>query len=466
MLRIRTPGNRPTERGYVLDLILSEWLGLEFSVEPGPPGLTTIDLVGDPEGLSIVLPDVFFAMEEPLWLTEPSMPRVPLAFVPAPDAESAAVAAAFPVVYGTTVEGGGAWSRRSSVIDVAIDIFGSAFFLLTRYEEVVRGAGDRHGRFPASASIAAGQGMLDRPLVDEYVDLLWVAIAALWPHLKRRPGAFRLRLTHDVDQPWATLDQRPGALVHALAGDVLRRRDLGLALRRGRAILDARSGRVDRDPFDTFDLLMGVSERFGLRSTFYFMAGNEPGDHDFRYRIDHQLVLRLLDQIHGRGHEVGLHASYDSHRSAGRIAMEFDALRQACRKVGFDQDAWGVRQHYLRLRAPETWRHHEAAGFEHDSTLGYADASGFRAGTSREYPLFDVVDGRPLALRERPLIVMDATLLGYDALPLDAASNRAVAIVNASRRHGGDAVVLYHNSSLATATLRHHYVELVERLME
>ncbi|HEX5824546.1 MAG TPA: polysaccharide deacetylase family protein, partial [Candidatus Limnocylindrales bacterium] len=203
----------------------------------------------------------------------------------------------------------------------------------------------------------------------------------------------------------------------------------------------------------------------GLRSTFYFLAGNEPGEHDFRYRISDPRVLGLLRQVHDRGHEVGLHASYDSYLSPVRIAFEFDALVQACRAAGFDQATWGVRQHYLRFRNPETWAGHEAAGFEHDSTLGYADAVGFRAGTCREYPLFDVQGRRPLALRERPLIVMDATLLGYNALALDAATARAVEIVDACRRHGGDAVVLYHNSSLPTPALRRHYVGLVDALM-
>ena len=61
-------------------------------------------------------------------------------------------------------------------IEVPLDIFGSAFFMLTRYEEMVITERDTHGRFPARASIAYREGLLERPIVDEYLELLWAAI--------------------------------------------------------------------------------------------------------------------------------------------------------------------------------------------------------------------------------------------------------------------------------------------------
>ncbi|HEX5824810.1 MAG TPA: polysaccharide deacetylase family protein, partial [Candidatus Limnocylindrales bacterium] len=396
-LRVVAPSGRSPERRYVIDLILSEWLGLEYRLEDGPPGRTTISLPGTSAG-SVVLPDVLLGSAPETWLTEASMPVSPLARVRVPRVDGVGQAGELPILYGRTIDGVNAWRQSAGGIDLSVDVFGSAFFFLTRYEEIVRPTGDAHGRFPAASSIGAVEGLIARPLVDEYVDLLWAAFVALWPDLTRRATSFRLRLTHDVDQPWAAIGQPPRAVLRALAGDVVRRRDPGLAARRARAILDARTGRVDRDPYDTFDLLMTVSERHGLRSTFYFLAGNEPGDHDYRYRIGDPRVLGLLRHVHDRGHEVGLHASYDSYLSPVRIAFEFDALVQACRTAGFEQATWGVRQHYLRFQNPETWNGHEAAGFAHDSTLGYADAVGFRAGTSREYPLFDVRGARPLAL--------------------------------------------------------------------
>ena len=454
-LRVRVPGGYPAERRYVVDLVMGTWLGLDYELEVVPGTETVIVAEDDPTGPSVRLPDVLFATAEADWLTEASMPAGSLPRV-GPD---------LPLLYGRMTPDGEVARRTADGITLAPDVFGTAFFLLTRYEEVVRRVRDAHGRFPASASIAAAEGFLERPLVDELVDLLWVELHTLWPDLTRRASAYRLRLSHDVDEPWFAVGHEAGAILHALAADLLRRRDPDLAWRRWRSVVDARRGRFDRDPFDTFELLMSTSEAHGLTSTFYFLAGNQPGEPDFRYRIDHPRIIDLLRRVHERGHQVGLHASYDSYLRPERIEHEFAALRAACRDAGFDQPSWGVRQHYLRFEVPTTWRAHEAAGFEHDSTLGFADAVGYRGGTCREYPLFDVVAGRPLRLRERPLAVMDVTMLGYLAMAPDAAATLARSVVAAARAHDGDAVVLYHNSTLPGRRLQAHYRDLVDALV-
>ena len=53
--------------------------------------------------------------------------------------------------------------------------------MLSRYEEAVLLDRDDHDRFPATASIAYKTGFLDRPIIDEYVEILWVAMKRVWP---------------------------------------------------------------------------------------------------------------------------------------------------------------------------------------------------------------------------------------------------------------------------------------------
>lgn len=472
---VSVPEGYAEERRYVLDVILGEWLGLDYDVVRADGPRVAIRMAGDPDNLEVTLPDILFSTSRDAWLTARSMPALPLSHLPedalgplkpnpkAPRGDS--LAAPLPILFGDPDASGRAWRVTENGVSIPVDIFGSAFFLLTRYEEVVRRERDKHQRFPARASLAVEEGFEDRAIVDEYVDLLWNAMQRLWPSLVRKSSTFRLRLTHDVDQPWAALGQRTWTVAHALAGDLVRRRDPILAAQRVRALSDARTGRIDRDPLNTFDLLMDTSERYGLRSVFYFMAGNTPADFDFRYRLSDPPFAGLLRRIHERGHEIGLHASYVSFLSAERTRMEFEALKAVCRQAGLEQAAWGVRQHYLRFANPQTWRNQESAGLEHDSTLGFAERIGFRAGTCREYPLFDVLGHRTLKLRERPLVVMDGTLFEYLGLDLDEAAARARAVVDTCRWHGGDAVLLYHNATLAGARQRAHYRELVEELV-
>jgi O-antigen/teichoic acid export membrane protein len=474
---VRAPATYPAERRYVLDVVLTEWLGLPYRLEPEDGPRVVIGLEGDESGRRLTLPDILFGNTPEDWLTERSMPVLPLARLdgqwavspgmvdPAGTGADSARAEPLPVLFGEPGAAGPVWRRTPNGLAAPVDLLGGIFFCLTRYEEVVRRTRDQHGRFSAATSLAAAEGFLDRPIADEYVDQLWLAMSATWPHLERRDSTFRLRLTHDVDEPWSALNRPAAAVGRSLAGDLLKRHDAQLAVRRLRALADARSGRIDRDPFNTFDLLMDTSERHGLRSLFYFMAGTTPADIEHRYRLSDPVFSGLLRRIHDRGHEIGLHASYGSHASPDAPATQFDALRRACLAAGFEQPTWGVRQHYLRIENPQTWRNQEMAGFEHDSTLGFADDVGFRAGTCREYPLFDLIAARPLRLRERPLLVMDATLFVYLELDADAGAARARAIVRACRRHRGDAVVLYHNDGLASQGMRRHYEQLVADLV-
>ena len=454
-LVVEAPATYAQERRYVLGVVLSDWLGFDFELTRATGSTTSITLRGDDGGRKITLPDVLFATDPDDWLTDRSMPGRPLARLPS---------SSLPVLYGAPLAGGSAWEESPDGITLGIDIFGSAFHLLAGIEEIARPAQDVHGRYPAGASLSVLEDFVERPLVDEYVDLLWDAMSALWPGLCRRTTRFRLRLTHDIDRPWGSWGHSARSVARSVGGDVLRRRDPRLAAHRISSWFEARSGRFDRDPYATYDFLMDTSERYGLRSVFYFMAGNNPGDVDFRYRLSDAPFAGILRRVHERGHEVGLHASYGSHGSADRVRSEFHALRAACEAAGFEQASWGVRQHYLRFTNPTTWRNHEEAGLSHDSTFGFGERVGFRAGTCREYPVFDAVERRPLKLRERPLVAMDATLLGYLGLDFDDAAARIRRIAGACRREAGDAVLLYHNDTVAPASARAHYQELIEDL--
>ncbi len=470
VLRICTPGNRAAERRYLFDVVFAEWLGIDYDLEFDDGLNVRVGLVGDLRGSRITFPDVFFAAREEDWLTARSMPRRPLTHValdPVTSSTSGATprrpaddspAVSIPVLYGVTAPSGRAWHATDAGAEFSVDIFGSIFFLLTRYEEAVLPHRDKHERFDSSASLAVAEGFLGRPLVDDYVEVLWTSLSHLWPTLERRPSTLRLRLTHDIDELWAARRRR------AVLGDLIVRHDPSLAARRLRAIWDAQIGRFDRDPFGTFDLLMDISERHGLRSVFYFLAGNKVGDVDFRYDLSDRRVGGMLRRIHERGHEVGLHGSYLSFRSAARIRFEFEALKQACRAVGFDQPTWGIRQHYLRFENPLTWRSQDQAGLDHDSTIGWADRIGFRAGTSREYPVFDLLERQQLRLRERPLLIMDVALLIDVAYDLDAAGSRTRALIGQCRRHGGDAVLLFHTETFGQAHHRLFYRDLVDEL--
>jgi hypothetical protein len=338
--------------------------------------------------------------------------------------------------------------------------------MLTRYEEMVVGERDAYGRFPASASLAEREGFVRVAIVDAYVELLWGALRRLWPRLERRPRSFRLALTHDVDDPLASMGRTPRRLARQLAADGLVRRDPALVAQRVRSWAALRRGDFRLDPYNTFDFLMGVSERHGIAGAFYFLATKEASTRNGPYTLEHPWVRSLIATIQRRGHEIGYHAGFDTYRDAERTGEEFRRLRAAAGELGVSQSQWGGRQHYLRWENPSTWENWERAGLDYDSTVGFAERIGFRLGTSHEFPAFNLRRREPLRLRERPLLVMDRTVFDYMGLSDDEAEKAILEVAGECRRAQGTLTLLWHNSTLPMARQRRWYEGLTAALAQ
>lgn len=453
----KTPPGRTFERLYVFETLLGEWLGLDWEHVTVEADHVSLQLSGD-EG-ELRLPDVFFKTADLGWLNEESLPRLPLAIWDT-NALSADLEITFPripIIYG---EDPLSYSRETTAMILPIDIFGSAFFMLSRYEEVAIQTRDIHDRFPARASIAMREGFLDRPIIDEYLEILWSAMQRIWPGLRRRASVYEVSVSHDVDRPARYAFGGVGQFMRRVVVDTLRQRKISTIVSASSARFGSRRKLHCADPANTFDLLMDQSERHGLRSAFYFIPDRTNPAYDADYDIGHPAIVELMRRIHARGHEIGLHPSYDTYLNPDAIVAQANRLRAVAASVGIDQQAWGGRMHYLRFRNPETLQGWEKAGMTYDSTLSYADRAGFRCGTCREYRAFDLQNSAQMKLRIRPLIVMEGTVMGGGYMGLGTGEKAYAAIVdlkNKCRRMRGRFSLLWHNNELDTDEKRRLY---------
>ncbi len=335
--------------------------------------------------------------------------------------------------------------------------------MLTRYEEYVVRERDAHQRFPANMSLAYREGFLSRPLVNEYLEILWIVMKRLWRFLRRKSRTYRVIPTHDVD--WPAVGYRvPWRLVlRGVLGDVFARRSLGSGVRRLSAKL---FNQFNIDPANTFDWLMNLSETYGLQSEFYFISDHTAGFRDGVYTLEDEYIRNLLRMINKRGHLIGLHPSYETYCCPEQVRHEFDQLYTAVQKLGIQQSRWGGRQHYLRWENPITWQAWDDAGLDYDSTLTYADHVGFRCSVCYEYPVFNLKTRQSLRLRERPLIAMDRTLLDYMKLSLDDTVGTLVTLGNRVRRFAGEMVLLWHNSCLLVRQQKELYEQAIRALVD
>jgi hypothetical protein len=457
--------NYAAERAYIFDVLLREFLGLEF---------VAISEVRDDVSISwqdtateLRVKDVFFQTLAADWLKKQSLPELPLTQWQLPElfiASGNSTWNTLPVLFGKSLTSGSFFVRHDNSIDLGLDIFGSAFFMLTRYEETCSPRLDEFSRFPACASIAVRGGFLERPIVNEYLEIFWSCLQALRPGMVRKTREYRLDLSHDVDRIFDTRGEDWSVVLKNASGDIVKRRDIALAARR--IYSKARSGGGDfrHEPCNTFDFIMDCSEQYGIRSAFYFIVHQGAEELDGDYAIDMPWVRSMLRHIHARGHELGLHGSYISYDDPAQIAAEFQRIQTIAEEEGIHQSSWGGRQHYLRWDAGTTWQGWEDAGLAYDSTLAFPEAVGFRSGTCYEYPAFNLLSRCALKLYERPLVIMETSLFSehYMNLSADDALETIDRLSSLCRRFDGSFTLLWHNDNLVQARQKKLYRNALE----
>ena len=201
----------------------------------------------------------------------------------------------------------------------------------------------------------------------------------------------------------------------------------------------------------------------GLTSTFFIIPkkmdpgqdahGPAPSRRAARYD-----VTEITDQIQrliSAGREIGLHG-IDAWRDTTKGRLELERIR---RTTGAKE--LGVRMHWLYFdeHSPALL---ENAGFSYDSTSGYNETVGYRAGATQVF--------KPLSaerLLELPMHIMD-TALFYPAhmnLSPKQAGFAIHALVENASRFGGVLTVNWHDRSIAPERLWDDvYVGLLDEL--
>ena len=327
------------------------------------------------------------------------------------------------------------------------DLPAATLFTLARLEETVITDRDSHGRFPASASIAVKENFLHRPIVDEYGFAFEQALLCLMPQWSPQRKPLRVKLSHDIDDLGIPFSLRT-SMAH-----ILKRRAPKATFQ------DFLSLVTDQKPvyLDSVLHIAQLSTSYELDSAFYWKA-SPVGKYDSGYDPRHAKVMSTLRRLNERGFESGVHPGYETFRSPHKLRSEVDTLRQC---IG--SDALGGRQHYLRWH-PETWRHWEACGLSYDSTVGFAERIGFRAGTCVPYRPWLLEENREASLLEIPLLVMDRTLGYYMKLSPQESFVRVLECIEKCRAVGGVFTMLWHNDALFDPVYGDLYSRLLEHL--
>jgi hypothetical protein len=163
-----------------------------------------------------------------------------------------------------------------------------------------------------------------------------------------------------------------------------------------------------------------------------------------------------LQKLLAANKEIAVHG-IDAWRDTAKGCDERERIQQ----VTGASDEIGVRMHWLYLGA-QTAILLEKAGFDYDSTIGYNETIGYRAGTSQvfKHPNVD-------HLLELPLHIMDTALFypSYMNLSDDRARAAMLPLIENVTRFGGVLTINWHDRSLGPERLwGDFYVTLLNNL--
>ena len=197
---IKTGAVCTSEKNWILKVFFNEFFGIEYRVTYiDKMQNTTITLKESKKQLS--LDDSFFHLAAKNWLKPESLPKPVNQFISLQNSNlhKSFINKKTPILYG-----------KPNIDDISntinFDIFGTAFFMLSLYEEAIVEKVDSHGRFSGDFSFLVNNQLIDRPIINEYLEILWFYLNKTWPELQRKKRLYRKIISCDVDYPYS-----PGA---------------------------------------------------------------------------------------------------------------------------------------------------------------------------------------------------------------------------------------------------------------
>ena len=325
------------------------------------------------------------------------------------------------------------------------DLIYNALFLLSQAELTMNLPRDRFGRLACKDSALGSQGMMTIPVLDEYSRLVTKLLDQALPeqHISR------IYLTHDVD--FLTSYRHPRGFLGAIRRGHLR--DALKALHM-----------IENDPAFTYRWMHALDARVpGAREVYFLKATQGKGRDYHQYKLGGNDFTTLMTQLEEMKATIGLHSSYyaTDHKSYKEEKKHLEEF--------VPDNVVFHRSHYLRINSDADLIALANAGITDDFSLGWPDSIGFRFGTTRAARFINPSTLEVTGLTIHPLAIMDRTLSNknYMHLSEEEAYYTTQQLIDKVRQHGGELVLLWHNTSFGPDTYHKQlYKEIIDYLSE
>lgn len=315
------------------------------------------------------------------------------------------------------------------------DPLAAAFYLITRYEEYLPYTPGRYNSFEAASSVSFQNGFLDRPLVNEWADALKKQILDIFPSVPLSSKKFSSAMSIDIDQAYAFKHRGFKRNLLSFFKNLLSLNFKFLSAQTATILF----GR--KDPYDTYEFLRKIQQESGLQFIYFINLGKYS---EFDKNLDprNRAMKRLVDELKEHA-SVGIHPSYFSNEEPEKFKSEINSLTELLGKT-----VTKSRQHYLKIKMPETYRNLLSNGITEDYSMGHATHPGFRAGTCTPFNWFDLLKNEETSLKIYPITFMEGNFgedLGYSP---GQAWNAMKESIDRVKKHEGYFLCIWHNHTV------------------
>lgn len=318
------------------------------------------------------------------------------------------------------------------------DLFSAIFYLLSRYEEYYPFTADKHGRYPAVSSILYKNGLLQRPVVDEWVHAFRKQLQAKMGVPLVATTMFLYQPTYDIDMAYSHLHKGAGRIIGAymralLKGDVRQISERTQVLKN-----------KQKDPYDSFRWLRLLHKEYDCKPLYFVLSAFRTTAFDKNIHPEHPAMMRVIKNLTKDG-VIGIHPSYYSDED-NKVHKEKRMLEHISgRSIHIS------RQHYIKVKTPDTYRLLIQNGISEDYSMGYGSHLGFRAGTGNSFAWYDLQQETITGLRIHPFCFMDTTAHYEMGLSASDAFAKLYAMSGLLQQTGSAMITIFHNFSLGTS---------------
>lgn len=333
------------------------------------------------------------------------------------------------------------------------DPFAASFYLVTRYEEYNAPRRDAHQRFEHNRSIAKRNNFLHIPVVNYYAELVKNKLLEHYPNLFFPELSYNYLPTIDIDNAYAYKHKGLLRMLSTILESAFK-----LKFENVERKIKICFGK-ETDPYDTYEKQFEIHERYHLKPLYFILIGElSRFDRNLEHKNPH--FFELIKKIAQR-YRVGLHPSYASNKKTSLIKKEKARLENITEEhIDFS------RQHFLKLKLPETYQNLIENGIKEDFSMGYSKENGFRASICTPFYFYDLQNEQMTDLLVHPFCIMDSTMKYHMKLRSDDVIYAVKPLIEQVKKMKGELVTVFHNESLGTHKIWKNWGDVYETVVK